>query len=295
MADDSATSTVGIRRASGTYENALIGVITDQAGVTVGQGDQPVALTGRIPAKVTNKNGAIKVGDPITSSDIPGVGMRATEPGRVVGIALQSYDNANVGLITVFVNPSWYSGPAPTSGPAANSLTITDNSLLDFKSSALTGIGSILAANGSWSVTADGHLTAATVEAQTVTAEAFVVRQTDQSQTTGEGTIAGGSNAMVVHNAAALSNSRVFVTFEGNPGGGWWVAEQGTGDFTIHLVSPAGSDLPFRYWIMNVDDQRTTATTMTDSGTSTTPTAPATSPTDSGTSTDLTGSATGTP
>lgn len=38
--------------------------------------------------KVTTINGDIASGDFITTSDIPGVGMKATEPGRVIGKAL---------------------------------------------------------------------------------------------------------------------------------------------------------------------------------------------------------------
>ena len=47
-----------------------------------------VALSGRVPVKVTTKNGEIRPGDYITTSDISGVGMRATEAGRVIGKAL---------------------------------------------------------------------------------------------------------------------------------------------------------------------------------------------------------------
>ena len=47
-----------------------------------------VGLSGRVPVRVTTKNGGIKPGDYITTSDISGVGMRATEAGRVIGKAL---------------------------------------------------------------------------------------------------------------------------------------------------------------------------------------------------------------
>lgn len=47
-----------------------------------------VGLAGRVPVKMSTKNGNIAPGDYITTSDIPGVGMKATEPGRVIGKAL---------------------------------------------------------------------------------------------------------------------------------------------------------------------------------------------------------------
>jgi hypothetical protein len=300
MADDSATSTTGVARADAPYENALLGVIATSPGVTIGSGDKPVTLTGRLPAKVSNAGGAIKIGDPITSSDTPGVGMKATEAGRVVGIALENYDGSGTGLIKVFVNPSWYNGPAAVAGATAGSgLTVTEGGLMDFKSSTLSGLGGLLGADGSWSVTADGHLVAATVEAKTVTTDALVIRQSADSQTTGEGTIPGGSNAIVIQNPAVHANSRVFVTFEGNPGGGWWVAEKGEGNFTIHLTAVAPAELPFQYWIMNVEDTRASlipagSSPATDSGTPT-DSGSSTLPTDSGTSTSPTDSATTTP
>ena len=68
----------------------------------------PIALNGRVYLKVSTENGSIKIGDAITSSSIPGVGMRATGAGRVVGIALESFDIDGVGKIMVFVNPHFY-------------------------------------------------------------------------------------------------------------------------------------------------------------------------------------------
>lgn len=47
-----------------------------------------VGLAGRLPVKVSTKNGDIAPGDLITTSDIPGIGMKATDPGRVIGKAL---------------------------------------------------------------------------------------------------------------------------------------------------------------------------------------------------------------
>ena len=47
-----------------------------------------VGLSGRVPVKVSTKNGDIRPGDYITTSDIPGVGMRATRAGHVIGKAL---------------------------------------------------------------------------------------------------------------------------------------------------------------------------------------------------------------
>ena len=72
---------------TGTYQKELIGIVSTQPGEIIGKwepGHYPIALTGRVPAKVSLENGPIEVGDPITSSSIPGVGMKATETGLVV-------------------------------------------------------------------------------------------------------------------------------------------------------------------------------------------------------------------
>ena len=62
----------------------------------------PVAIYGYFPAKVTLENGAIKRGDPLTSSSKPGYGMKATQTCKVIGYALEDADQE--GTIQVFAN-----------------------------------------------------------------------------------------------------------------------------------------------------------------------------------------------
>ncbi len=103
-----------VERSRVPYDKKIIGIVSSFA-------DQPqtsrmVALVGRVPLKVTTENGPIRVGDPITSSSLPGVGMKATKAGEIVGRALQGYDSADpakVGQILVFLNVSWMN-PADT-------------------------------------------------------------------------------------------------------------------------------------------------------------------------------------
>ncbi len=62
----------------------------------------PLAIYGYFPAKVTMENGAIKRGDPITSSSKAGYGMKATSACKVIGYALE---DANAeGTIQVFAD-----------------------------------------------------------------------------------------------------------------------------------------------------------------------------------------------
>ncbi len=69
-----------------------------------------VGLSGRVPVKVTTKNGEIKPGDYITTSDISGVGMRATEAGRVIGKALTGLSDESEGTVIVFIENTYYDG-----------------------------------------------------------------------------------------------------------------------------------------------------------------------------------------
>jgi hypothetical protein len=128
-------------RSTRAYQNTLTGVVSSTPGFVAGaytEGGYPIALSGRVPVLVSTINGPIKIGDPITSSDIPGVGMsacgRSTEgrkatcqAGPIVGKALEEFkcpvldtgpiniDSGSgagmtncTGKITLFVNLGWY-------------------------------------------------------------------------------------------------------------------------------------------------------------------------------------------
>jgi hypothetical protein len=65
----------------------------------------PVVLTGRTAVKVVTENGRIASGDLLTSSSTPGVAMRATRPGPVLGQALGSFAGPGQGIVTAWVFP----------------------------------------------------------------------------------------------------------------------------------------------------------------------------------------------
>jgi hypothetical protein len=96
-----------------------LGIVSTKPGFITGgyvSGTYPIALAGRVPTKVTTQNGAIAIGDALTLSQTPGVAMKATEPGEIVGIALEAYDGADVGSISVFVKPGWHQGALTDNG-----------------------------------------------------------------------------------------------------------------------------------------------------------------------------------
>jgi hypothetical protein len=135
-----------ITKASSPYQNKMLGVVSTNAGVLLGDTTgltlntetRPVALTGRVPVKVSLENGPIQVGDYITSSSLRGVGMKATRNGPTVGIALESFDENSfrdergVGKILVFINLSNYSVLAEANS-TSTPLTVIDNPDIDIQ------------------------------------------------------------------------------------------------------------------------------------------------------------------
>ena len=70
-----------------------------------------MAVAGRIPVKVSSENGAINIGDLVAASSLEGHGMKATQTGRVIGVALEAFNattSTSTSKVLVLVNPHWY-------------------------------------------------------------------------------------------------------------------------------------------------------------------------------------------
>jgi F0F1-type ATP synthase membrane subunit c/vacuolar-type H+-ATPase subunit K len=89
---------------------SMYGVITDNPSVSLSSGSETeklVMTSGFTQVKVNTSNGEIKAGDLITSSETPGVAIKANKNGYVLGNAMDSYNSGNpeeVGLIVVSIN-----------------------------------------------------------------------------------------------------------------------------------------------------------------------------------------------
>jgi hypothetical protein len=129
-------------KTSNAYDEKIAGVISEYAeneqsanGYKLSDDYHAVTLAGRVPVKVSTENGPVASGDPLTSSSIPGVAMKATESGPIVGKALGAYDNSDptaVGKIMVFVSVGWYVKPLAENSEqqsATSSASISTNSL----------------------------------------------------------------------------------------------------------------------------------------------------------------------
>ena len=99
----------------------VIGVVSTNPGVLLNsdmdlegtdQSLNPIALSGRVPCKVTDEGGPIKRGDLLTSSSTPGHAMKAKpirvgdqeifRQGTIIGKALEPLESGK-GLIDIFV------------------------------------------------------------------------------------------------------------------------------------------------------------------------------------------------
>jgi hypothetical protein len=97
------------------YDPELTGIISTNPGVVIGNGDTenppvgtkayPIALSGRVPALVTNENGSIQPGDYLTSSaTLPGYAMKALHSGMIIGQALAGFSTSSSGSQTQTIN-----------------------------------------------------------------------------------------------------------------------------------------------------------------------------------------------
>lgn len=119
-----------IGKARGDEDEQLLGVVSLNPGIVFNRGETYisgandglvsststlVALAGRVPVKVSLENGPIRAGDKLTQSPtIPGVAVKAIEPGMVIGTALQSYagagDGGEISAVMMLINLHWYPG-----------------------------------------------------------------------------------------------------------------------------------------------------------------------------------------
>jgi hypothetical protein len=117
----SATGTPTVRKSSGAYDDLVVGVVSQNPGLVFDNGKTQiagdnsnlitadktvVALVGRVNVKISTENGAIHIGDALTSSSKPGIAMKATQAGKIIGYAME---NANAdGTLLALVQPGNY-------------------------------------------------------------------------------------------------------------------------------------------------------------------------------------------
>ena len=114
--------------------------------------------------------------------------------------------------------------------------------------------GNINLFDGKVVIEPDGKLTVkGTIEAETVTADEFVLRGT--SSNIGSGIILSGQTKITLLTPATKANSKVFITATTSTGGQTLIVGNKIPDtsFDIYIDNPIGSDIVFDWWIVNLD------------------------------------------
>jgi hypothetical protein len=123
-----ATLNAGVKKSQGAYDKNAFGVISTDPSLVMGVLEDTdampvmVAMSGRVPVKATTENGAIEPGDYLTPSSIPGVAMRATKAGQIIGQAMGGFNGEGVGSVLMFVKTDTANGSGIAellSGPGA--------------------------------------------------------------------------------------------------------------------------------------------------------------------------------
>ncbi len=106
------------------YDSQVLGVVSRDAGIilsttTTGGNSVPVISDGTIYVLVASQQGSIKKQDLITTSTIPGVGVKAIDSGYVLGYALEDYSNPDpkkVGKIAVNLSLHYFNSKPTFAG-----------------------------------------------------------------------------------------------------------------------------------------------------------------------------------
>lgn len=119
----------GVKKSKRQYDPAVLGIVSTKPGMVLGDstGFGPtvlVALSGRVPVKVSTENGTIKAGDYLTTSSIPGVAMKATKAGAIIGTAMNSFDGEGLGQVIAFVKNGSSMGSSLDDGSYENDVLV---------------------------------------------------------------------------------------------------------------------------------------------------------------------------
>jgi hypothetical protein len=106
-----------LRKAQGAYNKRVAGVVAGANGLSKGiilgnlegsENHTPIAISGRVWVYADATHEAIEPGDLLTTSDLPGHAMKASDPSRahgtVIGKAMTRLEKGKTGMVLVLVN-----------------------------------------------------------------------------------------------------------------------------------------------------------------------------------------------
>jgi len=113
------------------YDSQVLGVVSRDAAIQISTNDSPstipVMSNGSLYVLVSTQQGNIQKGDYLTTSTIPGVAVKATKSGYVLGTALEDYSNSNPsqsGLIAVDLNLHYFNTKPTLAGSLSDLLKL---------------------------------------------------------------------------------------------------------------------------------------------------------------------------
>ena len=93
------TSESGAILSATPYDSQVLGVVTRDAAIVISSTEIkdgiPIISSGQVYILISSKEGAIKKGDLLTTSIMPGVAVKALKSGYVLGSAMEDYNNSD--------------------------------------------------------------------------------------------------------------------------------------------------------------------------------------------------------
>ncbi len=228
----------------------------------------PAGLLGQIETKVSAENGSIVPGDPLTSSSTPGVAMKATSSGPIVGKALEAYGGSGVGKIMVFVSTGWYVAPLSEGGEQIADLSdISVSSLttstihtdvlfigdrkLDMSEDGKLIIDGTVNILGDIVIDGDTEIAGDLKVGNVLTVNKLVVSNINL-ESSGNSTLSAGKTKIFVPTPSLTSKSQVSITTTTLTGNNFNVTEKVAGQgFTVEVVDPEDKDINFDWFVIN--------------------------------------------
>ncbi len=261
-----ADTQTSVRRSSATYDSKIAGVVSTHPGFLAGENNPhefPIALAGRVPTNVTSENGAIAIGDPLTSSTTPGFAMKATKNGPIIGYALEATDEAR-GSILVFVRAGWYGGAPTVATPGVENTASQIATTIPLTTFDVMTTRSAQSSEGHWAIDVDGTFHTDTVYTTTIktadntTANVYATSSPDVTVSlSGTSELKNGFATIVFDDVSPTFNDvisptaqiRVLVTANG-PTAPLYVANKEQNGFTVQELGGTTSGVTFDWLVI---------------------------------------------
>ncbi|NQV12160.1 hypothetical protein HQ524_02250 [Candidatus Uhrbacteria bacterium] len=245
--------------------DTILGAISTAPGLVLGWGGEnqyPVALAGRVPVKVSDENGPIAIGDRVTLGNTAGIGMKATEAGETLGIAMQASNGVANDAIIIFIQPQYWNGnPQEVISVTEQipSSVVQTNNILVVSDNVISNIASLRGMN--WSVNSEGIFTTEgtydlkTKGHQNKDVITHAVTGLENYITMAGTTVVEGNSAVIEFekinpefNDVIEADSTIFVTATmSNGSGNVYVTDKTMNGFTLHRESGTGTEID---WIV---------------------------------------------